>query len=337
MPAIEGGKYVLVGGASLVGSHVAEQLLAGGAREVVLLDNLALGSLHNIEALLSTGRCSFVRGDVLRLNALYDAFEAADGVFSIAGFLGQLVAADPWTGLDVNIRGLQNVLEAARYRRVNKVVFSSSVGVYGEIGAEPNSEEAPLRWQNMAPGRALYAASKIMGEGLCRLYQDRHALSFLALRYSAVYGERQHTRAFDATRMVHAYDRVRSGQPPIIEGDGATVQDYVYAGDVGRANVMAMASTASGHAMNIVSGVDTSQARIAELVARACGSALTPEFKPSGKLWAPPSLHQGFARDRARRLIGWEPQVTIEEGIRRLVAWLDQERARAPGDARCQA
>src|SRR2546430_1197840 len=124
MPAISDGKFVVLGGASQVGSHIGEQLLAGGARELVLLDNLSLGSSATIQPLLADRRCTFVRGDVLRLNELFDPLEEADGVFAVAGVMATTIGENPWTSLDVNIRGLQNALEACRYQGVKKLVFS---------------------------------------------------------------------------------------------------------------------------------------------------------------------------------------------------------------------
>lgn len=330
MPDISGGKFVVVGGASLLGSHIGEQLLAGGAREVLLLDNLALGSTDNIDHLLADARCRFVRGDVLRLNELFDAFGEANGVFAVAGFLAAPLMANPWAGIDVNMRGLQNVMEAARYQAVQKVVFSSSVGVYGATGEESNSETSPLRWEGMQPGVIIYCASKVVAEGIGRLYQQRYGVEFLGLRYSALYGERLHTRALDATRMVEVYESVRAGRAPVIEGSGEGVQDYVYIGDVARANLLAMASDASGEGINIVAGVDTSQREIAEYIIAACGSDLKLEFRePSSRLRLPTVSRQGFSRIKARQLIGWEPQVSIADGIKRLVRWFDHQRGAA--------
>jgi UDP-glucose 4-epimerase len=98
---IPGGKFVVTGGASLIGSHVAEQLLSQGAREVVLLDNYALGSPDTVKSLLGDPRIKLVRGDILRINELYDAFEGCDGVFAIAGFLTLPLSQNPSLGLAV--------------------------------------------------------------------------------------------------------------------------------------------------------------------------------------------------------------------------------------------
>jgi UDP-glucose 4-epimerase len=327
MPAVSGGKFVVVGGASLLGSHIGELLLQSDARKVLLLDNLALGSTDNIQSLLSDGRCTFVRGDILRLNELFDPFAGADGVFNVAGFLTAPIAANPWMGIDVNVRGAQNVLEACRVQGVKKMIFSSSTGVYGGLGEEPNDESSPLRWGDLPPALVLYCTSKVMGEGLARLYQQRYGIDCVSLRYSAIYGERQHKRAIDATRMVEAYERIRSGLCPIIQGDGNQLQDYVYVGDVARANLLAMERDVSGEGITIATGVNTSQAGIVDLIVKACETDLKPQYSDDVTSKPSPVTRPVFGREAAKRLLGWEPAVSIEEGVRRLVAWLDQQRA----------
>ena len=129
---ITDGRFLITGGASLIGSHVAERLLEQGAREVVLLDNFALGTPETVRGLVGNPRIRLVRGDILRVNELYDALAGVDGVFAIAGFLTLPLSQNPSLGLAVNVDGQVNVFEACRYRGVKKVVFSSSVAVYGE-------------------------------------------------------------------------------------------------------------------------------------------------------------------------------------------------------------
>jgi UDP-glucose 4-epimerase len=330
MPAIAGGKFVVLGGASQVGSHIGEQLLAGGARELVLLDNLSLGSLEPLQPLLADARCRFVRADVLRLNELFDPLAGADGVFTVAGLMPSTLGDNPWLGLDVNIRGVQNTLEACRYQRVKKLVFSSSTGVYGSPDDDPTHEDSPLRWQVLPPAMALYCASKVMGEGLARLYRQRYGLDFVALRYTAVYGERQHRRALVGGHIADTCERVRRGLPPFIDGDGRQVHDYVYAGDVARANLMAMESPVSGEGLNVCSGVATSQNRVVEIVMQACGANLKPEVRQNpNAARLPAASKQAYSREKAKRLLGWEPQVSIEEGIARVLRWVDRQRAQS--------
>ncbi|MBF9032660.1 NAD-dependent epimerase/dehydratase family protein [Rhodobacterales bacterium HKCCE2091] len=328
MPAINGNRFVVVGGASLLGSNIGRRLLDAGAGEVILMDNLALGSASAVEDLVTDERCTFLRGDMLRMNELHDPFEGASGVFNVAGFLGGPMLANPWMGLDVNVRGIQNVLEVARVRGVGKVVFSSSIGVYGRIGDDPCTENAPFDWNGLGPALALYSGSKIVGEGLCQLYHRQHGLAYAALRYSNLYGENQHKRAIDATRIVNAWERIRAGQSPVIEGDGTNVTDFVYIGDVARANLMAMEADASG-AYNIASGRDTSFNELVAALLKACGSELTPEYRADdAKVANPVVTRLGISVEKAKAELGWSPQVDIEEGMRRLVAWLDAERAK---------
>lgn len=325
MPSIRNNRFVVAGGASLLGSHVGRQLLDGGAREVVLLDNLSLGSTNAIDDLLADKRCTFLRGDITKLHELFDPFDGAAGIFSVAGFLGAPMLANPWMGLDVNIRGLQNVLEAARVKGVGKVVFSSSMGVYGKVGAEPNSETSPFDWNGLSPGLILYSGSKVVGEGLSRLYEQQYGVKGVSLRYSNIYGENQHKRALDGTRIVQAWEHIRAGQRPVIVGDGTNVADFVYVGDVARANLMAMESETTG-SFNIVSGQDTSFNEVVAAILKACGSDLKPEYQAdAGKIGNPVVTRLGISREKARRELGWEPAVGLEDGMQRLVDWLDRQ------------
>lgn len=328
MPVIKGNKFVVVGGASLLGSHVGRQLLDAGAGEVILMDNLSLGSASAIETLLTDDRCTFLRGDILRMNELLDPFRGASGIFNVAGFLGGPMLGNPWMGLDVNIRGLQNVLEVARVQGAGKVVFSSTLGVYGKIGPDGCTEDMGFDWANLGPALILYSGSKVVGEGLCRLYEQQHGLGYAALRYTNIYGENQHKRAVDGTRIVNAWDRIRANQRPVIEGDGTHVTDFVYVGDVARANLMAMESDCNG-AYNIANGRDTSFNEVVAAILKACGSELTPQYQvDAARVSNPVVTKLGVSIDKARRDLGWEPLVNVEEGMGRLVAWLDNERAR---------
>jgi UDP-glucose 4-epimerase len=328
MPSISTGRFVVVGGASQIGTHIAQQLLDGGAREVRLFDNLSLGSQEMLQPLLADPRCTLIRGDVLRLNQLCDALDGADGVFAVAGLMASSIDADPWTGLDVNVRGAQHTLEACRLRGVKKVVFSSSTGVYGGTEGHLTDEHAPLRWEPLTPAMTLYCASKVIGEGLVRMYRDRYGIDYVALRYAAVYGERQHGRALVGGHIAQTCERVRNGQPAVIDGNGSQVHDYVYAGDVARANLLAMASNVTGEAINVCSGVPTSQKRIVEIVAAACGVDVRIESREragSGRM--PVVTDHAYDREKARRLLGWEPQVSIEDGVARVLRWIDQRPA----------
>src|SRR5262249_60861694 len=132
------------------------------------------------------------RGDIPRLHELLEALDGIDGVFALAGFLPLPLSQNPGLGLDVNVRGMFNIVEACRHRGVKKIVFASSVATYGDPEVDEVDETTPFYWQTAPPALALYAASKIIGENLLRLYQQRYGLDYVALRYATVYGEPQH-------------------------------------------------------------------------------------------------------------------------------------------------
>lgn len=321
---ISGRKFLITGGASQLGSHIAEQLLEEGAGEVVLFDNFSLGSPSTIPELLAHPKVQLVRGDILRSDELMEALDAVSGVFAVAGFLTLPLSQKPSLGLDVNVRGHHNVLEACRWRGVGKVVFSSSVAVYGKPPDEAIDEGHSLVTEGLQPPSALYACSKIIGEQLCRLYETQHGLDCLALRYSTIYGARQHYRGLNALYMIEAYDAIKAGNAPVLPGDGTEVKDYIYVSDVARANVMAMGSDLTGESLNISTGGGVSLNRVVEIILDICGSDLKPTYKTDAskvKFFAARHLH--YSCDKARRLLGWSAQVPIEEGIRKLIAWHD--------------
>jgi UDP-glucose 4-epimerase len=319
---IAGGRFVITGGASLIGSHVADALLGQGAREVVLLDNFALGTPETVGHLAGDARVKLVRGDILRISDLYDVFKGADGVFSIAGFLTLPLTQNPSLGLAVNVDGQVNVFEAARYAGVKKVIFSSSVAAYGEPGPELIDESAPANLAPFQPGAALYSCSKLIGEALCRLYDAKHGVKAVALRYSTVYGERQHYRGVNALYIIENYDRIMRGERPTIPGDGSEVHDYIHVADVARANVMAMASDVSGEVFNTVSGVSTTVKRIVEILLEITGSTLEPQYTTAGGgVRSSTGSHLDFSRAKIEKMIGWRPEVPVEEGLRRLIDW----------------
>ena len=324
--------FLITGGASLIGSHVADRLLAEGAREVRLFDNFSFGTAPAIAHLRDDPRAPLWRGDVLRLNELIDAARGVDGVFALAGFLTIPMAKDPVLGVSVNTMGMVNTLEACRIAGVRRIVFSSSVATYGNPTESPVDENAPYRHAGLQAPSLLYGASKLMGEALCAQYAKAHGLQFNALRFASVYGERQHARALNAVFVAQVCDSVRGGLPPVIWGDGSEVHDYLYVTDVARACTLAMTSQSHGHVLNIATGVDTTHSGVADIVLRLCGRPdLQPDYRVDARTVRPATgARLGFSRLAAAREIDWEPQVDVESGIARLLAWQRSESLNHP-------
>ncbi len=164
MHEVAGKAYLITGGASLIGSHLADALLANGAAEVRLLDNFALGTPDTIAHLQAEPRIKLIRGDVLRLNEVLEAAKDAEGIFALAGFLTIPMLQNPALGVQVNTLGLLNTLEAARFAGVRRVVFSSSVAAYGNAEAPVLEEHAPTVTATLSPVSAVYGVSKLFGE-----------------------------------------------------------------------------------------------------------------------------------------------------------------------------
>jgi UDP-glucose 4-epimerase len=322
---IQGKTFFITGGGSMIGTHTAEELIQAGAREVILFDNLSFGTPEeHLAGILSTGRARLIQGDVLDAPGVRAACAGVDGVFALAGFMSSGIAKTPGLALDVNIKGVLNVLEGCREHRVGKVVLASSSAAYG-YGRIRGAikEEEPFHSFNVPPPAALYGASKVVAEQLCRLYRLQHGVDFLALRFSTVYGERQHYRSTNALYIIDAYDRVAKGERPILYGDGMETKDFVYVRDVARANRMAMESDASGEAMNISGGKPLTVRFLAETVIRLAGASVEPEYREAPEHGIRITSDAAFHYDNsaAKRLIGWSPEVTIEDGIGRLIAW----------------
>jgi UDP-glucose 4-epimerase len=327
MHDIKGKVYLITGGASLIGSHLAEALLAAGAAEVRLLDNFALGTPDTIAHLQAEPRVKLIRGDILRLSEVLDASQDADGIFALAGFLTLPMMQNPALGVQVNTVGLLNTLEAARFAGVRRVVFSSSVAAYGNAEAEVLEEDAPTVTATISPVSAVYGVSKLFGESLCRLYAQKYGIEFNALRFASVYGERQHARAVNANFIADTYERVAAGKSPVIIGDGKEVHDYIYVTDVAAGCVAAVTSDQNGLVINLATGIDSTLTEVVQAVLKVCGSALKPEYRPDTRtVRSAGGTHLGFSRKRAEAAIGWVPRVSLEEGIRRYVRWLEQQR-----------
>lgn len=329
---IAGNRFVIIGGASLVGSATAGELLDHGASEVVLLDNFSLGSEDAIAHLKDHPRLKLVKGDVMRLPDLLRATDGAAGVVQLAAYMTLNMDRDSWGGLDVNIRGVQNALEACRANKVRKVVFASSNAVYGYGPGVSGElvESTPFHSAGAPPAAILYGATKIIGEQLCREYKRKHGLDYVVLRYSTVYGERQHYRAANALYIIETYDRVKQGRPPQVFGDGSETKHFVYVGDLARANRMALESVATDVAVNTSGPAPITTLELVRLVTELAGGGPAPEFvgNEPGKVRLTSGGAFRIAHEEAARVIGWQPQVGMREGLQRLLRWLEGNEGR---------
>jgi len=316
---------LIAGAASLVGSHTADQLLAAGVKEVVLLDNFSFGSADAIKHLENNDRVRLVKADLMRLPEIIEATRGVDGVIQLAAYMTLGFSQTPWNAVDVNLRGVQNMLEACAINGVKKVIFASSNAVYGYGSGIKGAlhENLSFHSEGAPPAAILYGASKIMGEQLCRTYYQQRGLDYLVLRYSTVYGERQHYRAANALYIMDTYDQIKAGQAPVMPGDGTETKHFVYVTDVARANVKALQSATTDTAMNVSGPEPVTTGELVKLVLDYCGSDLKPELRPDppGKVRLTSGGAFHIPHDKALKAIGWKPEVTMSQGVEKLLRW----------------
>jgi len=308
-------KLAVIGGAGFIGSHVVDRLLREPVREVIIVDNFVRGTRANIEAAQRDSRVRVVEGSITDRGLLRDVLVGTDGVFLLAALWLFECVHEPRKALEVNVDGTWNVIEAAHAAGVKRIVYSSSASVYGDALAIPMTEEHPFN------NRTMYGATKIAGEQFLRAVYEQHKLPYVGLRYMNVYGPRMDYKGTYVSVIMKVLDRIAAGQPPVIFGDGSQSYDFVYVDDVARANVLAMASSASDVCLNIGCGVETTITELVQLLLALTGSTFTPEYKPNEQMFVTKRIG---STELAKTSIGFEAKVALLDGLRAVVEWRHQ-------------
>lgn len=314
MTELAGARVLITGGAGFIGSTIADQLLDAGAAEVVLLDNLVRGREENVADAVATGRASLVIGDIGDRDLVHDLATGKDLIFHQAALRITHCAEDPRLGVDVMATGTLNVLEAAVAAKVGRVVAASSASVYGQATSFPTTED-----HHGYDNRTLYGAAKLFNEGLLRSYNDMYGLDYVALRYFNAYGPRMDIHGVYTEVLVRWMDRINAGQPPLILGDGEQTMDFVYVTDIARANLAAARADVTDRVYNVARGKETSLNQLARALLTVMNSDLEPEYGPERKVNA---VRRRLASTvAAQRDLGFRAEVSLEEGLARLVEW----------------
>lgn len=317
--AMRDSRVLITGGAGLIGSNIADLLVAEEVGEIVVLDNLARGTAANLAAARATGRLRMVEGDVRDREVVLQAMQGVDVVFHQAALRITQCAQEPRLALEVLALGTFNVLEAAVKTGVRKVVAASTASVYGLAETFPTSER-----HHSYNNRTIYGAAKAFNEGLLRSFNDMYGLNYVALRYFNVYGPRMDLHGAYTEVFIRWMERIEQGQPPLIFGDGTQTMDFVYVEDVARANILAAKAPVSDEVCNIASGTETSLKELADALLKVMGATVAPEYGPERKV--NPVPRRLADTSKARRLLGFETQIPLDIGLGRLVAWWREER-----------
>jgi UDP-glucose 4-epimerase len=300
-------RVLVTGGAGFIGSHSVEALLGANA-DVIAFDNFSAGKRDNLP---SHARLTIVEGDVRSRDALHAAMAGCTHVLNLAAQVSVPVSIKaPGISAHHNVVGFANVLDCAREHGIGRVVFASSAAVYGAPQSLPLTEGSPTA--PMSP----YGLDKLVNEQQAALFEGLAGLSALGLRYFNVYGPRQDPTSQYAGVISRFTDRLLTDEPLTVFGDGRQTRDFVYVGDVARANVAALKSTATG-VCNVGTGRSVTLLELIDALAACVGRK--PEVR-----FGPPQ--QGDIRDsamtptRVKAWLGLDAPTPLQDGLAKLIA-----------------
>ena len=306
-------RALVTGAAGFIGSTLVDRLLADG-HSVVGLDNLSTGRAMNLEHLADNPAHVFIEADIVTadLQAILDEHRP-EVVFHLAAQIDvRHSVADPQFDASVNVIGTVRLAEAARRAAVRKIVHTSSGGsIYGTPPQYPTPETVPT--DPASP----YAAGKVAGEIYLNTFRHLYGIDCSHIAPANVYGPRQDPHGEAGVVAIFA-QALLSGKPTKVFGDGSNTRDYVFVDDVVDAFVKASGDTGGGQRFNVGTGIETSDRQLHTAVAKAVGGPDDPEFPPPrlGDL-----KRSCLDIGSAERVLGWRPQVTLDDGVRRTVGY----------------
>lgn len=314
---LNGKRFLVIGGAGLIGSHTVDKLLKEDVAEVVIYDNFVRGREENLTEALKDPRCSVydVGGDILQTDILDAAMKdrKINGVFHLAA-LWLLQCHDyPRSAFNTNVAGTFNVMEACVKNDIERLVWSSSASVYGDAVTDPMTEDHPFNNKNF------YGATKIAGEAMLRAFHHRYGLDYVGLRYMNVYGPRQDYHGAYIAVIMKMLDAIDRGEAPTIMGDGSEAFDFVAVEDCAKANVCGMAASSTDEFYNVGTGKRTSLKELAEKLLNLTGSNQEIQYAPRSQ--ATLVRNRIGSPVKAAEQIGFVADIDLDEGLQRLIDW----------------
>lgn len=302
---------LVTGGAGFIGSHLVEALVLSGC-QVAVLDDLSSGKYANLEHL--EGKFSFFPEDIRNRAALDAATKNCDVIFHLAAVVSvPETIANPVDSAAVNDMGTMHVLDAARQKKVKRVVFSSSCAVYGDDPRLPKRED--MTPKPLSP----YAAQKLAAEYYTTIFYDLYGIETVVLRYFNVYGPRQDPSSPYSGVISIFMTKALQKDPAVIYGDGNQSRDFIYVQDVVRANLLAATvKNACGQAINIGSGSSVTINALWQAICSLCGLNLEPQYAAK----RPGDIVQSLAGvDKAKNFLGLECEVSFRKGLELTFEW----------------
>ena len=310
-------RILVTGGAGFIGSNIVEQLLQDERISFVrVLDNLATGSLKNMEDFSGHPRFEFMEGDIRQFDTCIQACENIDVVNHQAA-LGSVPRSvdDPLTTNEVNITGTLNVFTAAKQKNIKRVIYAASSSTYGDNPGLPKTE---VKIGNpLSP----YAVTKYVNELYARVYASLYDMQFIGFRYFNIFGPRQSPRGPYAAVIPLFVKALLQNKPPYIFGDGSHSRDFTFVANAVQANIAALFTEnkkALNQVYNIACGHQTSLLELFDALKQEASSSLVPVYGPERKGDVKHSLAD---ISKARTLLSYDPFVSVEEGLKKTFAW----------------
>ncbi len=298
---------LITGGAGFIGSHIAHTLVKKG-HNVIVFDDFSSGSLDNLKDIEK--QIKVIKGDITDFNRLKKAFKGVDYVYHHAALVSVAQSmSDPRKTQKINIEGANNVLEAARINGVKKVLLASSSAVYG------NGKEMPYREEGPTDCRSPYAASKLTGEKLLKMYNKAYGLNTVIVRYFNVFGPGQNPNSPYAAVIAKFMQCAQQGKEFCIDWDGKQSRDFVFVDDIVAATVLVMQKGKAGEVYNIASGKTYTLLRLASLIEDLYGKKIKRVFKPKRA----GDVKKSCADISKIKKLGFKPAFTLEKGLKAML------------------
>ncbi|NUQ64540.1 MAG: SDR family oxidoreductase [Pirellulales bacterium] len=303
--------FLVTGGAGFIGSHIAEALVARGD-QVRVLDNLSTGFLSNLDTIRD--RVEFIQGDLVDADAVRKAVQGVECIFHEAALAS--VPRSVERPLDTNaacVTGTLTLLDAARRAGVRRVVYAGSSSAYGD---QPNSSK---RETDLPAPISPYGAAKLAAEYYCRAFTATYGFETVTVRYFNVFGPRQDPNSPYSAVIPLFITAILAGRQPVIYGDGQQSRDFTYVANVVHANLLAAdAPGVAGRVLNVANGRSVTLLEMLAALNRLLGTDIQPNHAPP----RPGDIRESMADiTQARQLLGYEPQVGFEEGLRRSIEY----------------
>lgn len=319
MNTIKGAKILITGGMGLVGSTIADQLIEQDPTEVVLLDNCLRGHPRNMEKAIASGKARFIEGDTRDTELMDSLIKDVDYVIHMAALRITRCAENPKEAFEVMARAPLEMIDSCVKHGVRKMVAASSASVYGQAEEFPTTEK-----HHPYNNRTFYGACKTFNELMYRSFKDMYDFQYNTMRYFNVFGPRMDTEGKYTEVLIRWYYLIREGKRPVIFGAGDQTMDFIYIDDIARATILALTQEVSGEDFNVARGEETSLKELCTALLKAMDSDLEPEFIPLPEERKAVEVGRRLAStEKAEKLLGFKAEISLEDGLRRLVAWLD--------------